>query len=162
MCLLQKAETGEVTALMHQANLLETYYDRWKVLDADIAQATLKRIYVSPITIVEPSTAAFLHEAARFKVVYGIPLGDCFLCATASIFQGTIVTADHNDLDCIEENEPIPFLWIRPKPEPKPDKTKADLNSIIAERDKAIQRAEQAERALAAANRHIARLEIRP
>ncbi|GHV79306.1 hypothetical protein AGMMS49944_10970 [Spirochaetia bacterium] len=115
-------------------------------MNADVAQAALRKIHVSPITIVEPDTDTFLHEAARFKVVYGIPLGDCFLCATASLFQGTIVTSDHNDLDPVEEAEQYPFLWIRPKPEPKPKEPTPR---------------EKAERALAEAMRRIAELEAK-
>jgi predicted nucleic acid-binding protein len=154
MDVLEKAEGSEITALAHRANVLEVYYDRWKSLDAEVAQAALKKICASPITVVQPDTDAFLHEAARFKVVYGIPLGDCFLCATASIFQGTIVTSDHNDFDRVEESETIPFLWIRPKPETKPDKKKTDLQTVTAERDQAIQ-------ALAEANQRIAEFEAR-
>ncbi|GHV79643.1 hypothetical protein AGMMS49944_14340 [Spirochaetia bacterium] len=151
--LLEKAEAGEIIVLMHRANLLEVYYDRWKVMNADVAQAALRKIHASPITIVEPDTDTFLHEAARFKVVYGIPLGDCFLCATASIFHGTIVTSDHNDLDPVEEAEQHPFLWIRPKPELKPKEPTL--------REKAERRAEEAEHALAEAKRRIAELEAK-
>ncbi|GHV23563.1 hypothetical protein FACS189494_11600 [Spirochaetia bacterium] len=144
--LLEKAEAGEIIVLMHRANLLEVYYDRWKVMNADVAQAALRKIHASPITIVEPDTDTFLHEAARFKVVYGIPLGDCFLCAAASLFHGTIVTSDHNDLDPVEEAEQFPFLWIRPKPEPKPKEPTPR---------------EKAEHALAEAKRRIACLEAK-
>jgi PIN domain nuclease of toxin-antitoxin system len=157
MDVLDRAEAGAATVLMHRANLLEVYYDRWMVHDAGVAKATRQKIHASPLTFIESDSAvrrsdAFLHEAARFKVVYGIPLGDCLLCATASIFRGTIVTSDHTDLDRVEEGESIPFLWIRPKPAPKPGKTKVDVNAVI-------RRAEEAERKLAEAKRRIAELE---
>jgi PIN domain nuclease of toxin-antitoxin system len=157
MDVLERAEAGAVSVLMHRANLLEVYYDRWKALDADVAQATLRKIHASPITIVQPVATdllsdAFLHEAARFKVVYGMPLGDCFLCATASVSKGTIVTSDHTDLDPVEEAEQFPFLWIRPKPETKPKTPRRTL-------EEAEQAFAEAKRRLAEAQRRIAELE---
>jgi hypothetical protein len=46
-------------------------------------------------------------------------LADSFLLATARLYSATVVTSDYGELETVEQNLPIPFLWIRPKPEPR-------------------------------------------
>ncbi|GHT89516.1 hypothetical protein FACS1894137_18900 [Spirochaetia bacterium] len=58
--LLEKADNGEVAVLMHRANLLEVYYDRWKAISVKVAEYTLRTIHASPIKIVEPDSDVFL------------------------------------------------------------------------------------------------------
>ncbi|GHU83838.1 hypothetical protein FACS189468_9320 [Spirochaetia bacterium] len=36
-----------------------------------------------------------------------------------SIVNFTVVTSDYGELEVAEQNLPIPFLWICPKPEPR-------------------------------------------
>ena len=81
-------------------------------------------------------------------------LADSFLLATAAAYSAAVVTSDYGELEAIEHTMPVPFLWIRPKPEPMQDKKKADLNTVIAERDQAV-------RELAKAKRRIAELEAK-
>ncbi|GHU93081.1 hypothetical protein FACS189479_03800 [Spirochaetia bacterium] len=52
-------------------------------------------------------------------------LADSFLLATATRYAATVVTSDYGELEAVEHTMPIPFLWIRPKPEPKDKKTNA-------------------------------------
>jgi predicted nucleic acid-binding protein len=56
------------------------------------------------------------REASRLKGVYGIPLGDSYACATAWAANAALVTSDHHDLEIIEQQESISFLWLPPRP----------------------------------------------
>jgi uncharacterized protein with PIN domain len=111
--LFEKAESGEVTVSMHAVNVLEVYYDRFRAINAEVADAFLDKLIVSPITIIDTISVALIHEAGRIKAVYNLPLGDCFAFAAASVTQSIFVTTDHSDFDKIETQENIRFLWIR-------------------------------------------------
>jgi hypothetical protein len=42
-----------------------------------------------------------------------VSLVDSFTLATANCLSGTLVTSDHHELEQVEQQELIPFLWIR-------------------------------------------------
>ena len=48
---------------------------------------------------------AFINKETGWTVVVG----------TASVLGFTLVTADHHELDHVEQNETISFHWIRPR-----------------------------------------------
>jgi predicted nucleic acid-binding protein len=55
-----------------------------------------------------------LKEAARFKTTYKISIADSIALAETSVSGGTIITADHHEMDIVEQNEHnLKFLWIR-------------------------------------------------
>jgi predicted nucleic acid-binding protein len=55
-----------------------------------------------------------LIEAGRLKTTYKISLADAIALAEASVSGGILVTADHHEMDKIEQAEPnIKFRWIR-------------------------------------------------
>jgi predicted nucleic acid-binding protein len=149
--LLTQASEGDATVFMCVVNFTEVYYDRLKLKRPILVEEFLANILLLPITIIETLSKDIAFEAGRIKASHKMSLADSFLLATATAYAATVVTSDYGELEAVQQNMPIPFLWIRPKPEPKPkkDKQKADLQTIIAERDKAIQRAEQAERRIA-------------
>jgi predicted nucleic acid-binding protein len=59
-----------------------------------------------------PDDSVFL-EAGRLKSVYKISLADAIALAYASIMKCTLVTADHHEMDVIDDKEDIRFCWIR-------------------------------------------------
>ncbi|GHV95443.1 hypothetical protein AGMMS50293_17630 [Spirochaetia bacterium] len=78
--------------------------------------AILKDIRSLPITIVHETSDNIALEAARLKFTYHIALGDVFGLATAKELGAAFVTSDHNEMEQIEEHEPISFLWLPAKP----------------------------------------------
>jgi predicted nucleic acid-binding protein len=114
--LFEKAEAGEITVYIHSVNLLEVYYDRIRVINLEVAEEFLKKMTTSPVQIIDTIPQPLLREAARFKVTYHPSLADCFALAAAFCYQGTLVTSDHSELEAVEKSEPIPFLWLPPRP----------------------------------------------
>jgi predicted nucleic acid-binding protein len=58
-------------------------------------------------------TSAAFAEAGRLKATYKISIADAVVLAQASVSGGAVVTADHHELDVVEQNESIAFKWIR-------------------------------------------------
>jgi len=40
-------------------------------------------------------------------------LDACALVAQASVLGGTLLTSDHHELEAVDDNEDIGFLWFR-------------------------------------------------
>jgi predicted nucleic acid-binding protein len=110
--LLMESLTGGVSVFMSPVNLTEVYYDRIKVDGPDKARELYGWIKTA-ITVPENINDRIIFEAGRLKSRYRISLGDCFGLALTADLNGTFVTADHHELDEVERNEAIPFLWIR-------------------------------------------------
>jgi len=112
--LLRDAEAEKATIYMNRLNLLEVYYDAYRVdgkRKADTEQGLIQKL---PMTIkAELSDAVFL-EAGRFKAGYKISLADAVAAAEASALGATLITADH-EFEAVEQQENITFHWIRPK-----------------------------------------------
>ena len=114
--LIDNAERGEITLSMNAANLIEVYYDRVRKLGSGEADNTIRNIYeVSPITIIEENSRAIVREAAYFKATGKMSFADAILAATARCTGATVVTCDHVELEPVERQTQIPFLWIRPQ-----------------------------------------------
>jgi predicted nucleic acid-binding protein len=113
--LLDQAKRGEVTLSMNAANLIEVYYDRIRVVGTKEADKTIQKIYENfPISIIEELNPTIVREAAYFKATGKMSFADSILVATARCTGATVVTCDHVELEPIEQQEHIPFLWIRP------------------------------------------------
>jgi predicted nucleic acid-binding protein len=99
---------------MYAANLIEVYYDRIRTVGAKQADAPIQDIYdtflISIIEILSPNIA---REAARFKAVGKMSFADTILVATAVCNGATVVICDHAELEPIEKQGIVPFLWIR-------------------------------------------------
>jgi len=114
--LLKSAEHGEITLSMNAANLIEVYYDRIRKVGPTEADDTIRNIYEdSPISIIEGLTPDIVREAAYFKATGKMSFADTILLATARCTDATVVTCDHVELEPVEHQGQIPFLWIRPQ-----------------------------------------------
>ena len=114
--LLDRAEQKEISLYINAVNLIEVYYDRIRVEGKDKADAIIQGVYDTfPISIIESNTPVIVSEAARLKAQGKMSFADAILVATARCVDATIVTCDHVELEHIEKDENIPFLWIRPK-----------------------------------------------
>jgi predicted nucleic acid-binding protein len=114
--LFDSAERGEVTMSMNAANLIEVYYDRVRECGSEAADTIIQGIYEnSPIAIIREMSPAIVREAAYFKATGKMSFADAILAATARCTGVTVVTCDHVELEPVEQQGQIPFLWIRPQ-----------------------------------------------
>jgi PIN domain nuclease of toxin-antitoxin system len=150
--ILNQSVVGECAVSMHINNLLEVFYGQLREKGLEIAMIVLAAVDAYTITIIDTIFDPIFHKAAHIKAAYRCSLADAIGLAAAFDLSGTFVTSD-GEIKPVEAAEPVSILWFRP-PEPKRDKRKADLQTIIAERDRAVY-------ALAEANRRIAELETK-
>jgi predicted nucleic acid-binding protein len=109
--LLQECAKGEIALYLNSVNFLEVYYDRLYV-SIDEAEGAYGLIYNSGIQVINDITT-ILREAARFKTSYSLSLADAIGLATATCLDAAFVTSDHHELEKVEQDEAVPFLWIR-------------------------------------------------
>ncbi|GHV35187.1 hypothetical protein FACS1894187_07350 [Synergistales bacterium] len=110
---LIEAAKGNVSIRMNKLNLLEVYYDDYRAHGKEAANVMLEVVRSLPITIISEITDSVFEEAGRLKSSYKISLADAIVLAEASMCDGAILTADHHELDVVEQNEKIIFRWIR-------------------------------------------------
>jgi predicted nucleic acid-binding protein len=110
---INSANVGESEIIMHKANLLEVYYDLYRSIGENEAERILAEINKRPIIINPEITNEIFSHAGRLKASYKISFADSFALAQSIVSGGELLTADHHELDPIEGNEPIRFLWIR-------------------------------------------------
>ena len=77
------------------------------------ACALLKNMETSPIKINAEISDNVLITAGRLKSLYKISLADSIGLAEAIINNGYFVTADHHEIDIVEEKENLSIIWIR-------------------------------------------------
>jgi PIN domain nuclease of toxin-antitoxin system len=114
--LLGKAEKGEIALFMSKVQLLEVYYDRIYTAGIDAAKERVLSILAESITIVDTITANVFYEAGRFKTSYDMSLADSIGVATSGDLGATFVTSDHSELEAVEQQEHLSFLWLPAKP----------------------------------------------
>jgi predicted nucleic acid-binding protein len=112
--LYEDAQTGDTEITINIVNLLEVYYGFRRERGADYADAILHNIEESIIKIA-PVSKEVLREAGRIKAEHSrISLADAVVLAEACVSGGILLTADHHEMDKIEQSEPgIRFRWIR-------------------------------------------------
>jgi predicted nucleic acid-binding protein len=110
---LQKSVDGDVSVFMHKMNLLEVYYDKYRLYGKDYADDIIERLRVLPIVVDTEITDDIFSEAGRLKATYKISIADAIALAEAFVRGGKLVTSDHSEFDAVESDEGIEFLWIR-------------------------------------------------
>jgi len=113
--LLQKAIKNEIKVLMHKVNFLEVFYYIYKNYNEQEALKLLDDIKVSPIKLNTEITDDILIKAGRLKSLYKMSLADSIGLSESVINNGYFVTADHHELDIIQEKNEANILWIREK-----------------------------------------------
>jgi predicted nucleic acid-binding protein len=111
--LLEKTVNGEITILMHKLNFLEVYYYIQKKYNESVALKFYEDIKISPIKLNTEITDDILIRAGKLKSMYKISLADSIGLAEAIINNGYFVTADHHEIDIVEEKEKLNIIWIR-------------------------------------------------
>ncbi|MCL1997442.1 MAG: PIN domain-containing protein [Turicibacter sp.] len=111
--ILTNARNGTAKITMHSLNLLEVYYGFYRALDQEEAAKMLNAAEQLPMTINPKITTEMLKEAGRLKATYKVSLADSIALAQAAVLGAKLLTADHHELDIVEQKEPIKFLWVR-------------------------------------------------
>jgi PIN domain nuclease of toxin-antitoxin system len=111
--IIEESKNNEAQIIMHNVNLLEVYYDIYKLYGETSAMEFLDEIKNAPIKLVAEVNDDIIINAGRLKRKYKISLADSIGLAETIILNGTFVTSDHHELDEIEKNERIDFTWIR-------------------------------------------------
>jgi len=110
---LFEAANGTADIRMNKLNLLEVYYGDYRAHGKEAANSMLDAVTRLPITVISELTDSVFEEAGRLKATYRMSLADAVVLAEASICDGVVLTADHHELDSVEQNEKIAFKWIR-------------------------------------------------
>jgi len=111
--IIEAAYRGETKVYMNKINLLEVYYDKLRNLGKPEADKLITVISKQPVIIVSEISDAVFEEAGRIKAAYRISLADSIAIAEALTSGSALVTSDHHEMDEVEMNENIKFLWIR-------------------------------------------------
>jgi len=112
--LLDNAKSEEIILSINAANLIEVYYDRIRKVGSEDADNTIQNIIETfPISIIEELNPAIVREAAYCKATGKMSFADSILVATARYTGATVVTCDHVELEPVERQGHISFLWIR-------------------------------------------------
>ena len=111
--LLDKAVAGHVTLSMGKVNLTEVYYGLLREYGSAKADAFIDEIESMPIQIINDISDDLMQKASHIKVSYKASLADSFAVGLSILLGGSLVTADHHELDAVEKGEAVEFTWIR-------------------------------------------------
>jgi predicted nucleic acid-binding protein len=114
--LLKKAVDREITLYISAVNLAEVFYGYIKDLGISGAQPVIEKVNKLPIITIDTIPPFVIAEASRLKGSYKMSTADAFGLAATVNLSGTFVTSDHHELEPVEQNEHINFLWLPPRP----------------------------------------------
>lgn len=98
----------------HSVNLCEIYYDALRQSDEATADLAIADFYAAGLQERADMDEAFWKLIGQLKVSPGrISLADCFALALAIRTGGTLVTADHHEMDRLVPLNLCPILFIR-------------------------------------------------
>ncbi|KFI34649.1 toxin PIN [Peptococcaceae bacterium SCADC1_2_3] len=111
--ILQIAKQEKAQIFINQLNLLEVYYGVYREDGKEVAEEILSAVSKIPIKIIERINDAILKEAGRLKATYKISIADAVAVAQAKTKHALLVTADHHELDQLEQDNEVGIHWIR-------------------------------------------------
>jgi PIN domain nuclease of toxin-antitoxin system len=111
--LFQKTVDHQALLMMNKFNFLEVYYKIYKTYGKIEADNLFKTIEQMPIKINDTLTNEIFKEAGRLKSKYKLSLADSIAVDESIISKGSLVTADHHEIEPIEVAEKINVTWFR-------------------------------------------------
>jgi predicted nucleic acid-binding protein len=111
--LLEYAAEGTSELHMHRINLLEVYYDTYKVGGREQADRILEQILNLPITIVDDLDDDLFRKSGELKATSRVSLADALALALAIKLDASLVSSDHHEFDVIQAAGLATFEWIR-------------------------------------------------
>ena len=99
---------------MSVVNLYEVCYDAARTSGNEhTVVEILETVRQLPIVVVWEINDELLQAAARFKVRYRISLADSFALGLADVLAAVVVSADHHELEPVEQANGVSLLWFR-------------------------------------------------
>jgi len=111
--LLNDTSSGVCAITMNKYNLLEAYYGYFRANGEAFAERILRAVDESSVKVADVLTDELLRKAGRMKVQHRMSLADAMLVAQALVDNAIVITADHHELDDLDEKDVVKFLWIR-------------------------------------------------
>ena len=111
--LFQKTVDNQASLIMNKLNFLEVYYKIYKAYGKVEADNLFKTMEQMPVTIKDTLTNDVFKEAGRLKIKYKLSLADSIAVAESIINNGSLVTADHHEIEPVETAEKINVTWFR-------------------------------------------------
>lgn len=110
---INAANKGDAVIAINKLNLLEVYYDAYRLCGKAQADFMVSALKQSPVRVVSEIKDSVFAEAGRLKATYRISLADSIALAETFVSGGELLTADHHEFDAVEKQENIRFMWIR-------------------------------------------------
>jgi len=111
--LYEDAMRGDINIFINKVNLLEVYYGFRRDHGKEYAEKILNSV-VESVVEVSDINMDVLVEAGRIKSEYRrLSLADSIALAEAYVRGGFIVTADHHEMDKLDNAGLVKFMWIR-------------------------------------------------
>ena len=111
--ILENAKTQGFYIYMNKVNLYEVYYNVHRAEGDEQAEIVYSTVQKLPINIVSDFSDDAFREAAKIKGKYKMSMADSIALGEAIVRNAIVVTADHHELDAVDEKESINFAWIR-------------------------------------------------
>jgi predicted nucleic acid-binding protein len=111
--IFEKSATGDCQLYFHAANAYEIYYQFHRDKGKISALAIWEDMRRLPLTILYTFDEEFVKVAAETKAAFKMSVADSFLLAQAVLLNAVVVTADHHELDVVEQASTVKFFWFR-------------------------------------------------
>ena len=112
--LFQKTVDRKAALIMNKLNFLEVHYKIYGAYYGQTATDNLIDIMEQMlITIKDSLTNEVFKEAGMLKSKYRLSIADSVDVAESVINSGSLVTADHHEIEPIETAEKINITWFR-------------------------------------------------
>ena len=106
-------DDGSTKVFINKINLLEVYYDVIKAYDEKEADKMLETVKKMPLEIIAELNDAVFKKAGQLKAKYKISIADSIAIAETIINNGSLITADHHEIEPVEMAEKINVTWFR-------------------------------------------------
>jgi predicted nucleic acid-binding protein len=103
--LFQKTIDRQIVLTMSKFNFLGVYYKIYKSYGKEQADNLLDTMAQMPITMNDTLTNEVLKESGRLKSEYKISIADSMAIAETIINKGSLVTADHHEIEPVATAE---------------------------------------------------------
>jgi len=111
--IINSAAGGDCSVLMNKYNLLEVYYGYFRDEGEDAAEQKLEILGNLTVMVKDTLTDELMRMTGKIKSSYKCSLADAVLLAQALMDNAIVVTADHHEMDAVERDGKIQFLWLR-------------------------------------------------
>jgi predicted nucleic acid-binding protein len=101
------------TRLISIINVYEVCYDAARVSGFEEGVKLYQEIQTLPMIIVREIEEEAMKHAMHFKINYQVSVADSIALGLAKSKGATLVTADHHELDPIDQAKELKFYWIR-------------------------------------------------